>query len=149
MSYGFVVCPLILTYSRTYWISVGWMALGSFCLCFCLVKLYDWTKRDWLLLESLKDAQEKSTQGMQQNRITRKITKLAKRGKYILLVMIVSWDPTITVLYCRKGAYKYNGIPTKEVAALFILSCLLCDVVWAGALSLVFWMYHFFVTTFF
>lgn len=111
--------------------SFFWMSAASVVLCYVLIKIYDLVKKDWFSLELLKHRGEDD---IEHNSITRKITKHKKRGKYVLLIALLLGDPTLTVLYYREGSYLYNGIPSKKVLLLFLISIVLTNILWTAIL---------------
>jgi hypothetical protein len=88
------------------------------------MKFYDWLKKDWLALESIKDLENKK--GF--------IGKLFSfvRGKGVFLTIVVlslTSNAFIVTAYVRKGTYLYNGL-SKRDWLVFISSSILTNVYW-------------------
>lgn len=100
------------------------------------ITIYDKTKKDWLLLESLKATQENLSlsKNKKQNSVTRRIAYWAKKDKYLLFFALISWDPTFSCLYFREGNHKWNGIPLKTIPIL-IISSFIPNLIWTIVIS--------------
>lgn len=96
--------------------------------------IYDKTKKDWLLLESLKEAQANLSHHKRQNSITKKIAYWAKKDKKILFIFLICWDATVATLYLREGHYLWNKIPLKTIP-IFILSSFIPNLIWTILIS--------------
>lgn len=112
MVYGFdfVLYPYVL---YKYGTTQGWiiMTIASFLLCLLTLWFYDWSKKDWIGLEtikSLRDDGQKSELG--------KMTAwaLQKSDPVILIFLSLKFDPLITALYMRKGASQFNGLSGRD-----------------------------------
>ncbi len=114
------------------------MFVCSLTICFCLITIYDWSKTDWFLIEELKKAKLNNTNENEKNGLINSIVILSQKNKYVLLFLLAIWDPTITILYTRKEAYKFNGIP-QNLIWLFFTSSFLCNLAWAILVSAAFW----------
>lgn len=102
-----------------------WMVLISWLLRYLLVKIYDLLKKDYFLIENIKSTRENK----ESNRITRRIEKLKKLGKYFLMIGLISFDPIITALYYRPGYNKWNGLPDLKTKILFFVSDVICSLI--------------------
>ena len=82
----------------------------SIIICYGLIKFYDWSKRDWLGLESLKESKE-----FENSWINRMIAKFMKKSHWAQLIALsISKDPFITTVFLRKGAHEYVGMTGKD-----------------------------------
>ena len=94
------------------------MMLISFIVCFLTVKFYDWSKRDWLGIEAIKEI--KTYKGRRKiGRFTSWIMK--KSDPIVFLFMSVKFDPFITTAYLRHGTNQFNGMKRRDWK-IFIIS---------------------------
>jgi len=109
----------------------------SFIACLLSVWFYDWAKRDWLGIEAIKSMKEYDG--------NRKIGQLVawilnKSNLLAVMILSVQFDPFITMVYMRNGAY--NGMSARDWR-VFIASLIFGNVYWILAcfmgVSLVEW----------
>lgn len=106
------------------------MTILSFIICYLTILFYDWAKKDWLGIETLKEVKE--YQG------TKKAGKIAawilRKGEIpTLLFMSVKFDPFITTVYMRHGSNQYNGMSQRDWK-IFVASWLIGNVYWSVAM---------------
>ena len=105
------------------------MMLISFIVCFLTMKFYDWSKRDWLGIEAIKEI--RTYKGKTKiGRFTSWIMK--KSDPVIFLFMSIKFDPFITTAYLRKGANQFNGMKRRDWK-IFISSLILSNAYWTLA----------------
>lgn len=98
---------------------------------------YDWSKRDWLGIEAIKDVKTYSG-----NRMIGRFTAwiLQRSDSMIFLFLSLQYDPFTTTAYLRHG--KFNGMGKRDWT-IFIGSLLLSNIYWTFAcymgISLVEW----------
>lgn len=110
-----------------FWVGILLMFLSSFFLRYLIILTYDYFKEDILLIEYLKERKEQKKEIMRHTYATRRIEKSQKSGNELLhLIGLICFDPIITILYKREGAYKWNNIPDKKTLFLFMISVLFC-----------------------
>ena len=114
-------------------IAILLMFLFSFFIRYLIVLIYDYTKKDWLLIEYLKEKIYQKQELVQHTSITRKILKLKKIGNWFLFVGLVCTDPVVTILYYRNGHHIWNKIPKKNLN-LFFISELICTLTLAATI---------------
>lgn len=88
------------------------------------LKFYDWSKHDWLALETLKNLGEtKGTLG--------KVFRwFHSRGAFLVIIFFsIKFNPFIVTAYLRKGAYQYNGLTLRDWI-IFISSSLIGGLYW-------------------
>lgn len=92
-----------------------------------VIRAYDWSKRDWFLLESLKEM--KSTDGM--SRSGRLVRWVLRKGD-VAAFFLLSWieDPIIVTLYLRHGSHGYNGLDRRGWS-IFWASTVVSNLFWA------------------
>lgn len=115
------------------------MTFLSFIVCILIMKFYDWSKRDWLGIEAIKEI--KTYKGTRKiGRFTSWIMK--KSDPVIFLFLSIKFDPFITTAYMRHGANQFNGM-SKRDWKIFISSLILSNAYWTLAcymgISLVEW----------
>ena len=99
------------------------------------VKIYDYCKKDYLLIEALKDA-EKNNQTSELNFIIKLILKWSKKrkNKNILGLILASQNPGLVVIYYREGSFLYNGFAGKNMKIFFFINLLIVNVYWNTAI---------------
>ena len=105
------------------------MTVASVFLNLAIICAYDWSKTDWLLLESLKQAKG-SGEG------TGGWTERILRKGDVAAFFLLSWiDDAITVtLYLRHGAHQFNGL-TKRDWMIFGASTIVSNLFWIAGLA--------------
>lgn len=92
------------------------MSLLSLIICLLLLKLYDWSKRDWLGIEAVKSLKEYEGK----SRFGRLLAWALRRGDYVACIALsIRFDPFITTAYMRHGAF--NGMNRRDWR-IFMLS---------------------------
>lgn len=99
------------------------------------LKFYDWLKKDWLALETLKDLQNKK------NLVGKLFYFVRNKSTFItVIVLSLTSNAFMVTAYMRKGSFKYNGL-TKRDWQIFLFSSLLTNLYWvfiiAGGIELV------------
>lgn len=126
---GFGINPLLYLISPDKTVGMFMTFLCTFITSFLMILIYDYLKKDLILIELLKKSQEEKTIQINHNSVTRKIVKHSKFGQRFLVLILMIWDPTITLIYCRPGHYRWNRIPNMSMFVLFFLSSLSCNVI--------------------
>jgi len=113
------------------------MTFLSFIACIGTMKFYDWSKRDWLGIEAIKDL--KGYEG--EKKIGRFTSWFLKKSDPVAFLFLSIWyDPFITTAYLRHG--KFNGM-NKRDWIVFMGSLILGNAYWTLAvymgISLVEW----------
>lgn len=88
------------------------------------MKFYDWFKKDWLALETIKDFDNKPG-------ILGKLFNFV-RGKGIVLTVIIlsmTSNAFVVTAYLRKDKIKYNGMKSRDWV-IFLTSSLLINIAW-------------------
>jgi hypothetical protein len=105
------------------------MTAVSFLLCYLTFLFYDWSKKDWLGIETIKGI--KDYRG--ENKIGKFTSWVLKKGNPIALFFLsIKFDPFIVTAYMRQGSHKYNGL-SKRDWKIFIGSLLLGNAYWTLA----------------
>ena len=103
------------------------MALVSLIACLLILWFYDWSKRDWLGIESIKQLRD----GEAKSPWRRTLAWTLAKGDIPACVVLSIWsDPFITTACLRRGAF--NGM-TRRDWSIFAASCLIANVWWALA----------------
>ena len=105
------------------------------------LQFYDWLKKDWLALETLKEAENK------QRRLGAVIHWLHDKGAMVtIIVLSILTTPFIVTAFMRKGANRYDGMRVRD-SSIFIVSSLISNLYWivvvGSGVSLVKYVYHF------
>jgi len=130
-----IECKIAKNYD--YKIAISLMFLFSFIVRFLMILIYDYTKKDWLLIEYLKEKLYQKQEMAVHTSVTRKILKLKKIGNWFLFIGLVCTDPVVTILYYRDGHHTWNNIPKKNLK-LFFISELICTITLAATFYSIF-----------
>lgn len=107
------------------------MTFASLVVCYASLLFYQWTKQDWLGIETLKDIPDISSP----NKWRRLLARLLERGDWITLLALSIWfDPFITVIFMRHGAFQFNGLSRRDWRIFFI--SLLIGNAWQSIITL-------------
>jgi hypothetical protein len=102
------------------------MTVLSFLICWATLLFYDWAKKDWLGIETIKELKEYAGN----NRLARVLRWAMAKGDAALLVILSIWtDPFVTVAYLRRGAHQYNGMTARDWR-IFLLSVVIGNGSW-------------------
>ncbi len=84
----------------------------SFLLCLLTMRLYDWAKKDWLGIETLKEIREESHS---ENLFSRMFSWALRKGDWaVMLVLSVFKDAFYCTVWMRKGAHQYDGMSLRD-----------------------------------
>jgi len=140
-SFDYLLYPLVI-YKLGIITGGAIMMFLSLLACVMLVKFYDWSKRDWLGIETIKGM--KDYQGE---------SRLGKFSAWILrcsdpvifLFLSIKEDPFITMIYLRHGSHQYNGMSARDWR-VFICSVAVSNIYWTLAaymgVSVVEWVWR-------
>lgn len=102
------------------------MALASFTLCLLLIRLYDWSRRDWLGIEAIKELKAGGSCCW-----ARLAAWFLNKSEPVAAVFLsIKFDPFITTLYLRQGAY--SGLSARDWR-IFLFSLVLGNGYWIAA----------------
>ncbi len=120
--YPFVIWKLGIVVGGTIMMVVSTLA------CYFLLLFYDWSKKDWLGIETIKGFREE----VGRSRIRRLINWVLNKGDAAALILLsVQFDPFITTAYMRHGSHQYNGL-SKRDWKIFFLSAVVANLYWLG-----------------
>lgn len=89
------------------------------------LKFYDWFKKDWLALETLKDLEHNK------NFVGKLLNFVHNRNTFItVIVLSLTSNAFVVTTYMRKGSNLYNGLTARDWI-IFLSSSLLINVYWA------------------
>jgi hypothetical protein len=116
------------------------MAFLSLVICLITLKLYDWSKRDWLGIEALKRLRE--YQG--ESRFKKWTATILRRGDWAALILLsLKFDPFIATAYLRQSSFDGMG---KRDWRNFLLSWIIGNLYWAlacfGGMSALAWLWR-------
>lgn len=121
----------------------GVMWALSFLVCYATMRFYNWSKTDWLGIETLKNIRERGAEG--ENRFCRIWGRTLSKGNPVaLLILSVTSNAFLCTVYMR-SAYEYK-IMTRRDWEIFSVSFVLSNtfrtaIVFSG-LTAVQWMIH-------
>lgn len=103
------------------------MTLVSFTICITGMRFYDWSKRDWIGIEAIKEI--KTYKGTKKiGHVTSWVLK--KSEPVVFLFLSIKFDPFVTTAYMRHG--KFNGM-SKRDWTIFMGSLIISNVYWSLA----------------
>jgi len=103
------------------------MSILSLIVCYATLLAYDWSKKDWLGLELLKEVREYNGG----RKVGRVVSWVLSRGQWAILVFLsIKYDPFITVAYMRHGANQYNGMSHRDWK-IFLSSWGIANLMWS------------------
>jgi hypothetical protein len=112
LDYGFdyALYPIALIYFGYFWGGVL-MTIASVFLNLAVIRAYDWSKRDWLMLETLKELKHKS----EDQGVGGFVAWVLRRGD-VPAFFILSWleDAIVVTLYLRHGVNQFNGLSRRD-----------------------------------
>ena len=112
LDYGFDygLYPVALIYFGYIWGGII-MTIASVFLNLAVIRAYDWSKRDWLMLETLKELKHKS----QDEGVGGFLGWVLRKGD-VPAFFILSWieDAIVVTLYLRHGVNQFNGLSRRD-----------------------------------
>lgn len=90
-----------------------------------IIKAYDWSKTDWLLIERLKKNRDSDMHEGWKGGFFR----FLRRNNVLAFLILCIDDPVTVTLYFRKGHYEYNGM-TKRDWYIFIAANIVSNLYW-------------------
>lgn len=127
-AFDFILYPFVI---YMYGVLLGGfvMMILSFLVCYATLLFYDWAKKDWIGIETLKGLKEYSSGGA----VRQFISRIVRKGDSLaMIVLSIQFDPFITVAYMRHGANQYGGL-SKRDWKIFIGSLIIGNVYWTLA----------------
>lgn len=123
-AFDFVLYPLVV-----YWLGliVGFcvMASLSFLVCWLILRLYDWSGRDWLGIEAIKEFKNYSGP----NRSARWFAWAMRRSDPVACILLsIKYDAFIVTSYLRRGHF---GSMTARDWRIFVLSWFIGNAWWS------------------
>jgi ABC-type transport system involved in multi-copper enzyme maturation permease subunit len=103
------------------------MTIVSMAVCLMMLYLYDYTKKDWLGIETIKSIRELSGDSWL-GRIASRILEKGDPAAFVFLSL--TFDPFITTAYMRYGRHQYNGLHQRDWM-IFFSSGILGNAYWA------------------
>ena len=87
------------------------MTIASVFLNLAVIRAYDWSKRDWLMVETLKELKHKS----EDQGVGGLVGRVLRKGD-VAAFFILSWseDAIVVTLYLRHGVNQFNGLSRRD-----------------------------------
>lgn len=111
--YGAVVTWATATYGAVWGYGVAFLVLApiSAFISYLYVRVYDWSKTDWLGIEKIEEIRNQETRHWLRKHLRWILTK----GDLPMFVALsVYGDPFIVTIYFRKGSHLYNGLSSRD-----------------------------------
>jgi hypothetical protein len=132
LDYGFdyLLYPMALVWLGYVWGGVA-MTAASVLLNLSVIRAYDWSKRDWLLLETIKELKD-APNGITARPLVRWIIGKGDVAAFFIL----SWieDPIVVTLYLRRSAHQYDGLARRDWL-IFWASTVVSNLFWILSLT--------------
>lgn len=121
--YDYVVISFCLIYFGLWWGTAITLILSVF-LDLGTLMFYDWYKKDWLAIETLKDISS-------QKGILARIFRFSRDKGTVITVGVLSLvgNAFLVTAYMRKEAHSYNGLAMRDWA-IFLSSSLITNLYW-------------------
>ena len=122
-AFDYGIYPAALIYCGYLWGGIL-MTIASILINLAVILAYDLTKRDWLMLETIKELRHNSTGdgGV--------ISWVLHKGDLPAFFILSSVeDPLVTTLYLRHGAHLFNGLSSRD-RMIFCASTVVSNLVW-------------------
>jgi len=143
--FDYVIYPFVIWYLG---LLIGAVAMTflSFSICYGMLRFYDWSKKDWLGIETVKSLKENESS----TRLARVITWiLNKGGPAAMLLLSIKFDAFVTTAYMRQGNHLYDGLSNRNwkifLGSLLIGNAYRALAVFTG-ISIVEWLWLRFTT---
>jgi hypothetical protein len=131
LDYGFdyALYPAALIYFGYFWGGVL-MTIASVLLNLAVIHAYDWSKRDWLMLETLKELKNIS----EDQGVGGLVGWVLRKGD-MPAFFILSWieDAIVVTLYLRQGVNRFNGLSCRDWI-IFAASTVVSNLFWTLSL---------------
>lgn len=103
------------------------MVVLSFVLDYGRLLFYDWSKKDWLGIEAVKELKEYEG-GKKTGRFA---SWIMKQSELVIFVFLsIKFDSFVTTAYMRHGSNKFNGMTSRDWG-VFAASLVVGNVYWA------------------
>ena len=135
-AFDFVLYPYVIWKIGLVW-GIILMTPLSFACCWLMLVFYDWAKKDWIAIETIKELREYEGQ----SKAVRILSRILEMSDPAAVLILSIWkDPFICTAYMRRGAHQYNGL-TQRDWKIFIASAFISNIYWAlvnfGAIQIV------------
>lgn len=122
--FDFGLYPLVI-----YWLGLGRgfvvMALISFVVCWLSMMFYDWSERDWLGIEAIKELKDYAGP----HRSARWLGWVLRKSDPVACVLLsIKFDPFIVTIYLRRG--RFGGMAARDWR-IFLLSWFIGNAWWS------------------
>lgn len=126
--FDFGIYPFVIYTYGILWGGLVMTAL-SFLVCYATILFYDWAKKDWIGIETLKGIRESDSKNM----IGKIGAWIMRKGDLaVMLFLSINFDPFITVAYMRQGANHFQGLSARDWK-IFIASLVIGNAYWTLA----------------
>lgn len=127
--FDYLLYPAVMWYFGAL-IGAAIMWVLSFAICYATIRFYDWSKQDWLGIETLKEVRDAE----EAKKLFHKVMQWAmRRGDWaVMLILSVKFDPFICTVYMRHGAHQYDGMVARDWR-IFLTSFVIANAWWTFA----------------
>lgn len=103
------------------------MIVLSFVLDYGRLLFYDWSKNDWLGIETVKELKEYEGS----KKTGRFVSWIMKQSELVIFVFLsIKFDSFVTTAYMRHGSNKFNGMTSRD-RRVFVVSLVVGNIYWA------------------
>ncbi|MCR4274533.1 MAG: hypothetical protein NUW02_00570 [Candidatus Campbellbacteria bacterium] len=127
--FDYLLYPAVMLYFGTL-VGAAIMWVLSLAVCYATIRFYDWSRTDWLGIETLKEVRDAD----EKEKFFHKVMQWAmRRGDWmVMLILSVKFDPFICTVYMRRGAHQYNGMTARDWR-IFLVSFVIANTWWTLA----------------
>lgn len=124
-TFDFIIYPFVIYFFGLFWGGLIMIVL-SFVVCYLTLLFYDWAKKDWIGIETIKNLKHFETKTL----LGKWVQNLLKKSDLLVFLIIsIKFDPFITVIYMRHGANLFNGLSTRDWK-IFLSSLFVGNIYW-------------------
>ena len=137
--FDLILYPAVLLWLGNIWGGLVMTAL-SVVLNVIIIRAYDWSKTDWLLIETLKGVRDEAVSVGKRKRLIRRLLQKSDTLAFFILCLD---DPITATLYLRKGSHQYNGMSARDWK-IFFAATIVANLYWiigiASVIEVVKWL---------
>lgn len=113
--FDYLLYPVVLAWLGSVWGGIALIVLAGV-INIGLIRAYDWSKTDWLLIEKIKHLGEQieSEEDVGLPKWLVKILKHTRKRPVLTFFALCVDDPVTVALYFRKGSYQFNGMSRRD-----------------------------------
>jgi len=136
LAFDYGLYPFVLA-----WLGYVWgglvMTVAAVIINILIIRVYDLTKVDWLLIEEVKAIREGKNVEGELPKLFKWLSPFLRKGDVIAFFVLCIDDPVTATLYLRKGSHAYNGLDRNEWI-IFACANVVSNLYWIIGIAAVF-----------